>query len=188
MECPFLIRMTLSIYTDVWEVEIVLWVNKFIFFSFFIGEHPVQKTQMGCSCIILPSTWERWHCFIFRHPRCCCQFLGLSPSQGKMPPAGKGALDLFERFIDRIYHLVFNIYPFGSMETFPVYPVKRFPRVFPWKQLNRFLSYLINGNGYETCQTILLYGVCWPGGAQSSIAFLAFWSYGQINTSQTFVD
>ena len=27
-----------------------------------------------------------------------------------MPPAGKGALDLFERFIDRMYYLVFSIY------------------------------------------------------------------------------
>lgn len=189
MECPFLIRMTLSISTDVWEVEIVLWVNKFILFCFFIGQHPVQKTQMGCSCIILPSTWERWHRFILRHPMCCCQISWLVPQSGKNAPGRKGGLGSFwEIYWPYVSLSFFNIYPFGSMDTFPVFPLKRFPRVFPWTQLNRFLSYLIDGNGYETCQTVLLYGVCWPGGAQSSIAFLACWSYGQINTSQTFVD
>ena len=142
MECPFLIRMTLSIYTDVWEVEIVLWLSTFISFSFFIGQHPVQKTQMGCSCIILPSTWERWHCLILRHPRCCCQISWLVPQSGKNAPGRKGGLGSFwEIYWPYVSLSFFNIYPFGSMDTFPVYPVKRFAHVFPWKPLNRFLSY-----------------------------------------------
>ena len=45
-------------------------------------------------------------------PGTAAKFLGLCEGQENMHPAGKGALDLFERFIDRKSHL-------NSAQTLP---------------------------------------------------------------------
>lgn len=45
---------------------------------------------------------------VYGTPGNAAKFLGLSDGQEKAPSAGKRAMDLFERFIDRKYYIYFH--------------------------------------------------------------------------------